>query len=68
MAFKADSSPLAFEGKISLDQVEDKTRITMEGTASLKGFYRLMQFALVVDLRKGLRQELKALKEILETP
>lgn len=67
MAFKAESSPVEFEGKITLEQIKDKTLVTMDGTASLKGFYRMMQFALASDLRKGVRQELRALKEILET-
>lgn len=67
MAFKADSSPIGFVAKVGLEQIKDKTRVTMDGTASLRGFYRLMQFALAGDLRKGVKQELKALKEIMET-
>ena len=67
MAFKAESSPLQFEGKIGLEASKDKTRVTLDGTASPRGFYRLMQVALARDLQKGAEHELQTLKEILET-
>lgn len=66
MAFNGESSPMEYAGRISLEPAMDRTRVTIAGTASLKGLYRLMEIALAGDLRKGVKQELKGLKNILE--
>lgn len=66
-AFEAKSSgPLDYEGSFSLQPVAGGTRLTLNGSAQLKGLWRLLQPILAGDLRKESRQELETLKRLLD--
>ena len=66
-AFDARSSgPLDYEGSFDLQPVAGGTRLTLSGTARLKGLWRLLQPVLAGDLRKETRTELATIKLLLE--
>ena len=66
-SFLAESSgPLDYDGRFDLQPVAGGTRLTLSGTARLKGFWRLLQPVLAGDLRKETRTELATIKLLLE--
>lgn len=66
-AFQAKSSgPLDYEGSFDLQPVAGGTRLTLNGSARLKGLWRLLQPVLAGDLRKETRTELETMKRLLE--
>lgn len=66
-AFTAVSSgPVNYEGAYDLQPVMGGTRLTLRGTARLKGVWRLMEPIFGSDLRKEAREELAAIKRMLE--
>jgi uncharacterized protein YndB with AHSA1/START domain len=66
-AFQARSSgPLDCEVHFDLQPVAGGTRVTVSGTARLKGFWRLLQPLLAGELRKQTRTELATMKLLLE--
>ena len=67
-AFEAKSNgPLDYDGRFNLQPVAGGTRLTLNGTARLKGLWRLLQPLLSGDLRKETRSELATMKRLLET-
>ncbi len=66
-AFSAESSgPVNYEGTFDLQPVAGGTRLTLHGSARLKGLWRLLEPLFGSDLRKEAREELAAIKEALE--
>jgi len=66
-AFEAKSSgPLDYEGSFDLQPVAGGTRLTLRGSARLKGLWRLLQPLLAGDLRKETRAELESIRRLLE--
>jgi uncharacterized protein YndB with AHSA1/START domain len=66
-SFVAKSSgPLDYDGRFDLQPVAGGTRLTLSGTARLKGIWRLLQPLLASDLRKETRTELATIKLLLE--
>lgn len=66
MAFKADSSAISYTGQIVAELSGTGSRLTISGTATLKGMWRLMQPLMKGEFKKGIAKELAAVKEILE--
>ena len=60
------SGPLDYDGRFDLQPVAGGTRLTLSGTARLKGIWRLLQPLLASDLRKETRTELATIKLLLE--
>ena len=66
-AFVAKSDgPLDYEGRFELHPVAGGTRLTLSGSARLKGAWRLLQPLLASDLRKETRAELETIKRLVE--
>jgi hypothetical protein len=66
-AFVARSDgPLDYEGNFELHPVAGGTRLTLSGSARLKGAWRLLQPLLASDLRKETRVELETIKRLVE--
>jgi carbon monoxide dehydrogenase subunit G len=66
-AFEAKSSgPLDYEGSFNLQPVAGGTRLTLSGSARLKGLWRLLQPVLAGDLRKETRTEMETIRRLLE--
>lgn len=66
-AFVAKSNgPLDYEGLFELQPVAGGTRLSVTGSARLKGIWRVLQPLLAGDLRKETRQELAAIKRLVE--
>jgi hypothetical protein len=66
-SFVAKSSgPLDYDGRFDLQPIAGGTRLTLSGTARLKGIWRLLQPLLASDLRKETRTELATIKLLLE--
>jgi uncharacterized protein YndB with AHSA1/START domain len=66
-AFEAKSSgPLDYDGCFDLQPVAGGTRLTVSGTARLKGLWRLLQPLLAGDLRRETRTELESLRRLIE--
>ena len=65
--FEAKSiGPLDYEGRFDLQPLAGGTRLTVTGTAWLKGIWRLMQPVFSGDVKKELRSELTTLKRLIE--
>ena len=66
-AFTAKSDgPLDYDGSFELQPGAGGTRLTLNGSARLKGPWRLLQPVLAGDLRKETRTELGTIKRLLE--
>lgn len=66
-AFEAKSrGPLDYRGSFDLQPVAGGTRVTLSGTAQLKGLWRLLQPLLESDIRKETNEELATMKRLLE--
>lgn len=66
LAFSAISSSMDYEGRITVEPLVKGTRLTLEGTADPKGFWRILQPFLKGEFRNSVRKELTAIKGILE--
>jgi carbon monoxide dehydrogenase subunit G len=60
------SGPLDCDGRFDLQPAAGGTRLTISGSARLKGVWRLMQPVFGGDLRKETRTELATIKLLLE--
>jgi uncharacterized protein YndB with AHSA1/START domain len=59
--------PLDCEAHFDLQPVAGGTRVTVEGTARLKGIWRLLQPMIASELRKETKAELETLRRLLES-
>jgi len=67
-AFEARSSgPLDYDGSFELQPIAGGTRLTLTGSARLKGAWRLLQPLFASDLRKETRTELATIKRVIES-
>jgi hypothetical protein len=66
LAFRAQSRPIDYEGRFSVEPAETGCTVTASGTARLKGLWRLMEPILAGEVRKGIRHELTAIKRHTE--
>jgi uncharacterized protein YndB with AHSA1/START domain len=60
------SGPLDCEAHFDLQPVAGGTRLSLKGTARLKGIWRLLQPMVAADLRKETKSELETAKRLLE--
>ena len=58
--------PLDYEGSFNLQPVAGGTRLTLTGSARLKGLWRLLQPLLAGDLRRETHTELETIKRLME--
>ena len=66
-AFEARSSgPLDYEGSFDLQPMAGGTRLSVNGSARLKGLWRLLQPLLAGDLHKETRRELETIRRLME--
>jgi uncharacterized protein YndB with AHSA1/START domain len=66
-AFVAKSDgPIDYEGRFDLQPVAGGTRLSLTGSARLKGLWRLLQPVLAGDLRKETRTELETIRRLVE--
>jgi hypothetical protein len=66
-AFTAKSDgPIDYEGHFDLQPVAGGTRLSVNGTARLKGLWRLLQPVLAGDLRKETRTEMETIRRLVE--
>jgi hypothetical protein len=66
MGFKADSSPVGYEGRITVTPSGSGCRVAIAGSANLRGAWRLLTPVLAGDIRRGVRHELEAIKKLTE--
>lgn len=66
MAFRAESKPMSYDGRFRVEPAGEGSRVIIEGSAELRGLWRLMQPLLTADIRKGIKHELAALKRHTE--
>jgi carbon monoxide dehydrogenase subunit G len=66
MAFRAESNVVDYHARFLVEPAGEGSRVTIEGTAELQGVWRLMQPLLAADVRKGLKDELDAIKRHTE--
>jgi len=66
MGFTASSPAIEYRGRLLVEPWQMGSRLTMTGTARLKGWRKLMQPVMQRELRNVLRNELVTLKTILE--
>jgi carbon monoxide dehydrogenase subunit G len=59
--------PLDCEARFDLQPVAGGTRVTVQGTARLKGVWRLLQPMMASELRKETKAELETLRRLLES-
>lgn len=67
MAFKAISQRMDYEGSIGVESVAGASRLTMKGSAQMKGWWRLMEPLMKREFQNGIRKELGTLKAVLES-
>ena len=60
--------PLDCDARFELQPVTGGTRLTLIGTARLKGIWRLLKPVVAAELRKETLVELMAMKDLLEAP
>jgi hypothetical protein len=68
MGFRAHSPRMDYMGRIAVEPGTGGTRVTISGSAQMKGWWRLMQPLMKSEFRNGIRKELAALKAALERP
>jgi hypothetical protein len=66
VAFRAESKPVNYESRFTVDAHADRSRVTVRGTAQLNGLWRLLEPLLAADIRKGIRHELRAIQQHTE--
>lgn len=66
MGFKAMSPRMDYMGRMTVEGVTGGTKLTMEGSAQMKGWWRLMQPLMRSEAKSGIRKELEAVKAALE--
>ena len=66
MAFTAKSSAISYEGRVLVEASGNGTKLTMQGSVQPRGLWRLLEFMLAGEFKKGIKKELAAVKEILE--
>jgi hypothetical protein len=66
MAFDAISKSIQYHARFVVEPSAEGARVTIDGTAQLRGLWRLLQPAVAADVHKGLKQELEAIKEHTE--
>lgn len=66
MAFRAESDAVNYHGRFVVEPTGEGSRVTAEGTAELRGLWRVMQPMLAADIRKGVKHELEAIKQHTE--
>ena len=66
MTFQATSKPVSYVGRFTVEAVGNGSRVTIQGTARLRGLWRLLEPILAGDVRKGVRHELAAIKRLTE--
>ena len=66
MAFKAESSAISYQGRVVVEPSGTGTKLTIAGTANLKGLWKLMRPLMKGEFKNGIRKELAAIKETLE--
>jgi hypothetical protein len=66
IGFRAESSAVHYDGRFLVEPFGDGCRVAIEATAQLQGLWRLLQPLLAADARKGIRQELEAIKRHTE--
>jgi hypothetical protein len=64
--FQASSKPVSYEGRFVVESVSAGSRVTVRGSATLQGLWRLLEPVLASDVRKGIRHELLAIKRHTE--
>jgi dehydrogenase/reductase SDR family member 12 len=68
MAFHAESSAVHYDGRFVVEPAGDGSRVTIEVTARMQGFWRLLEPLFWADVRKGVKHELEAIKRHTEAP
>ena len=67
VGFVAGSSVIEYQGLLSTEKVgTSSTAVHLNGTAKLKGFYKLLTPIFSAEAKKGARKELEQLKNVLE--
>jgi uncharacterized membrane protein len=68
MGFKARSRALGYEGVFVLEPVEGGTLVSVTGKAQMNGGWRLVEWMLAAEVKKGIADELGQLKKYIESP
>ncbi len=68
IAFRAESKALNYDGRFLVEPAGEGSRVTIEGSADLRGLWRLMEPLLAAEIRKGVKHELDAIKRHTEAP
>ncbi len=66
MAFKALSPRMDYQARITVERNGDGSKVTMNGSAQMKGWWIVMQPFMKGEFKTGVRKELTSLKTVLE--
>lgn len=66
MCFVAKGKQIDYEGEFTLQPSGEGTRLSVTGSARLKGGWRLMQPVMAGDLKRETEHELRMIKRLLE--
>lgn len=66
LGFSADAPQVRYQRRVMVVSVLGGTRVTLRGSAELKGAWRLLRPLLAGSLEKGVRKDLEALKRLTE--
>lgn len=66
MAFKALSPRMNYQARIIVERNGDGSRVTINGSAQMKGWWKVMQPFMKGEFKTGVRKELSSLKAVLE--
>jgi hypothetical protein len=66
MAFRALSPRMDYQARITVERSGAASKVTMKGSAQMKGWWRMMQPFMKSEFKTGVRNELTSLKAFLE--
>lgn len=66
MAFRAMSSAINYEGRLLIEPADKGSKLTLAGTMQPRGLWKVLQPMLAGEVRRGVKEELVAIKGILE--
>jgi hypothetical protein len=66
IAFKAISPRMNYQARLTVEPSGGGSKVTMKGSAEMKGWWKVMQPFMKSEFKTGVRKELTSLKEALE--
>jgi hypothetical protein len=67
MTFTASSKPMDYTGSFTFTPESGGTRVTVDGSGRMKGFWKLFEPVVKMDAQQSVKKELNAIKVALES-